>query len=135
MTNLTNKTKLFAAVKSLKYLVRGGRVSPVKGAIARMLNLTPIISVDSEGKAVQLDKVFSHEAGIQKVLQKIRKMEVEGKIWNYVILHAYSEKKAIWFASEVEKIVNKKPVAILNISPVIGVHAGPGTIALALMME
>ena len=50
-------------------------------------------------------------------------------------MHAYNEKKAIWFAGELEKITNKKPVAILNISPVIGVHAGPGTIALAIMVE
>jgi DegV family protein with EDD domain len=133
--NSVGKTKLYAAVKTLKYLVRGGRVSPVKGAIARVLNLTPIISVDEEGKAIQLEKVFSHEAGMQKVLQKIKKLAEGNKVWNYIIMHAYSEKKAIWFAGEVEKITNMKPVAILNISPVIGVHAGPGTIALAIMVD
>ena len=100
-----------------------------------MLNLTPIISIDDEGKAIQLDKVFSHDAGIQKVLHKVRKLAEENVIWNYVVMHAYSEKKAIWFANEVEKITHKKAVSILNISPVIGVHAGPGTIALALMVE
>jgi DegV family protein with EDD domain len=133
--NSVAKTKLYAAVKTLKYLVRGGRVSPVKGAIARVLNLTPIISVDEEGKAIQLEKVFSLDSGIQKVLQKLRKLEEGNKIWNCIVMHAYSEKKAIWFAAEVEKIIHKKPVAILNISPVIGVHAGPGTIALAVMIE
>jgi uncharacterized protein len=133
--NSSSKTKLFAAVKTLKYLVRGGRVSPVTGAIARLLNLTPIISVNEKGEAQQLEKVFSHEAGIQKILQKVRKLAEENTIWNYVVMHAYNEKKAIWFASELERITNKKPVAILNISPVIGVHAGPGTIALAIMLD
>jgi DegV family protein with EDD domain len=131
----SSKTKLYAAVKSLKYLVRGGRVSPVKGTIARVLNLTPIISIDGEGNAIQLEKVFSHDAGIEKLLEKIRKLTKENVIWNYVVMHAYSEKKAVWFANEVEKITNKKAVSILNISPVIGVHAGPGTIALAIMVE
>jgi uncharacterized protein len=133
--NSTSKIKLLAAVKTLKYLVRGGRVSPIKGAVARLLNLTPIISVDNEGKAIQLEKVFSHDAGIHKILQKIKRISEENSVWNYIVMHAYSEKKAIWFAAELEKIIHKKPVAILNISPVLGVHAGPGTIALAIMVE
>ena len=127
------RTTLLASVKTLKYLIKGGRVSPVKGAIARLLHLTPVITINQEGNPVQMEKAFSHEANMQKALMNARKLSASTGIWNYVVMHAYNEKKAQWFAGQMELICGKKPVAILDISPVLGVHAGPGTVAMAMM--
>lgn len=127
------KTQLLASVKTLKYLVRGGRLSPAKGAIAKLLNLTPVITLDRDGQPVQMEKAFSHDANMQKALQKARNMVDKAGIWNYIVMHAYSEKKAQWFSNQMEIITGKKPVAILDISPVLGVHVGPGTVAMAMI--
>src|SRR4030043_1242539 len=42
------KTRLLVDIATLKYLVRGGRISPMKGLVARLLNLKPIISLDED---------------------------------------------------------------------------------------
>jgi uncharacterized protein len=130
-----SKTKLFASVKTLKYLVRSGRVSPVKGAVGKMLHLTPVISLNEEGKAIQLEKAFNHTSNMQKVLKRASDIIQKQGLWNYVVLHANNERRAKWFGGEMERITGIQPAAYLDISPVIGLHAGVGTVGLALMTE
>ena len=55
----TNKVRIFVSVRDIKYLIRGGRLSAVKGLIARMLNINPIVSIDESGKAIVFDKSFN----------------------------------------------------------------------------
>src|SRR5512133_1926531 len=61
----TSHIRIFVSVKSIKYLVRGGRVSAVRGLIARMLNINPIVSIDESGKAIVFDKSFNQKANIE----------------------------------------------------------------------
>ena len=65
----TNRARLFISVKTIKYLVRSGRVSAVKGFIARILNINPIVSIDETGKAIVFDKTFSQKANMEKVMR------------------------------------------------------------------
>ncbi len=81
-------TRIFVSVKTLKYMVRGGRVSAAKGLIARILNINPIVSLDETGKAILFDKTFSQKANMEKVMSHIRKINDSKKIWNYIVLHA-----------------------------------------------
>ena len=55
-------SKIFVSVRDIKYLIRGGRVSAVKGLIARMLNINPIVSIDESGKAIVFDKAFNQRS-------------------------------------------------------------------------
>ena len=50
------KTSVFVSVKTLKYMVKGGRVSRPKGLISALLNIKPIVSLDENGKAKLIGK-------------------------------------------------------------------------------
>jgi DegV family protein with EDD domain len=128
-------TRIFVSVKTLKYMVRGGRVSAAKGLIARILNINPIVSLDETGKAVLFDKTFSQKANMEKVISHIRKINDSKKIWNYIVLHANNTKSADWFSEKMEKLTSKKPVSVVNISPVIGANAGAGAASVALLYD
>ena len=128
-------TRIFVSVKTLKYMVRGGRVSAAKGLIARILNINPIVSLDETGKAVLFDKTFSQKANMAKVMSHIRKINDSKKIWNYIVLHANNTKSADWFSEKMEKMTGKKPVSVVNISPVIGANAGAGAASVALLYD
>ena len=67
-------TRIYVSVKTLKYMVRGGRVSAAKGLIARLLNINPIVSIDKTGKAVLFDRTFSQKANMERVMSHIRKI-------------------------------------------------------------
>jgi DegV family protein with EDD domain len=130
-----SKTKIFVDIKTLKYMVRGGRVSPLKGLVARALNIKPLISLDSEGKAFALGKSFTRKGNMKKIVQKVKNMAAEGKIWNYSIVHAENRARAEMYAHSLEEILHKKPAFVMDISPVIGVHNGIGVVGIGVMYE
>jgi len=133
--NWTNHLKIFVSVKSIKYLVRGGRVSAVRGMIARLLNINPIVSIDESGKPIVFDKTFSQRANMEKVMSYVTKISREKTIWNYIVLHANNDDAAHWYSIKMETLTGKKPVSVVNISPIIGANAGIGAASVALMYD
>lgn len=129
------KTKILVDVKTLKYMVRGGRVSPLKGFIAKILNLKPIISLDEEGKAVAGGKSFSRKSNMKKIVRKICDMAAGGNIWNFAIAHAQNRERADEYAEQLTGILGKPPAFISEVAPVVGVHNGIGVLGIALMYE
>jgi DegV family protein with EDD domain len=127
--------RIFVSVRTLKYMVRGGRVSHVKGLIARILNINPIVSLDDSGKAVVFGKTFNQRANMEKVMGYIEQIKKKRKIWNYIVLHANNSEAAEWFTDKMEKLTDKKPVSVVNISPVIGANAGIGAASVALLYD
>ncbi len=129
------KTKIFVDVQTLKYMVRGGRVSPLKGFVAKVLNLKPIVSLDSEGKATASGKSFSRKSNMKKIVGMIKKMSEEQRLWNYSIVHAKNLERAKQYAQRLKQEIHRDPLYIMDISPVIGVHNGIGAVGIALMLE
>lgn len=128
-------TRIYVSVKNLKYMVRGGRVSASRGLVAKLLNIKPIVSMDKEGSSVLFDKAFSQRSNMKKVMKHALKFLDNRNIWNYIVLHAEGEDTAQWYVDELTRETGKRPVSVLNISPVIGLNAGKGTAAIALITE
>jgi uncharacterized protein len=133
--NWAGKLKIFVSVKDIKYLIRGGRVSAVKGLIARILNINPIVSIDESGKAIVFDKSFNQRANMEKVLGYIRKITMENRIWNYIVLHANNPDAAQWYSEKMQSLTQKDPVSVVNISPIIAANAGIGAAAVAILVD
>ncbi len=131
---ITN-TRIFVSVKTLKYLVRGGRLSAAKGLIARMMNVNPIISIDESGKAIMFDRSFNQKTNMEKVMRHINKIFRDKKIWNYIVLHANNSAAAGWYSEKMESLTGIRPVSVVNISPVIGANAGVGAASVALLYD
>jgi DegV family protein with EDD domain len=131
----TNNVRIFVSVKTMKYLVRGGRVSAVRGLIARILNINPIVSIDESGKPILFDKTFNQKANMEKVMGYIKEISKEKSIWNYIVLHANNTDAAQWYSEKMETLTNKKPASIVNISPIIGANAGIGAAAVSLLFD
>lgn len=135
MDEWVNKSRIQVSVPTLKYIVRSGRVSPLKSFVARSLDLKPVISLTSEGKTKLTDKSFSEKGSMKKVIRNIARMLEHEKIWEYAITHANNTTVANWYAGEVEKLSGKKPVFIDHASPALVANTGPGVVCISLMME
>jgi DegV family protein with EDD domain len=133
--NWTNHLRIFVSVKSIKYLVRGGRLSMMRGLIARILNINPIVSIDESGKAIVFDKSFNQRANMEKVMRYITKICQEKTIWNYVVLHANNSDAARWYTERMLILTHKQPASVVNISPIIGANAGIGAASVALLYD
>lgn len=133
--NYVDKTKVFVDVATLKYMVRGGRVSPMKGLVANLLNLKPIISLDKEGKGIAFGKSFSRKGNMEKIKKLVIEEGKKSPVWNYAIVHAQALDRAKEYASAIEKELGKAPAYIQQISPVVGAHNGIGVVGIAIMHD
>jgi DegV family protein with EDD domain len=127
------KTKLLVDIQTLEYMVRGGRVSPLKGLLAKMLNLKPIISLDEEGKAIACGKSFSRSQNLKKIVGIIKKMHEKKNILHYAIVHAQNLDRAEKYSELLQREIGHPPLYIMNISPAVGVHNGIGVVGIGLM--
>ncbi len=128
-------SRIYVTVITLKYLIKGGRLSYTKGLIARLLNVNPIVSLDETGKAIVFDKAFNRKANMEKIMGHIKKQLSEKPIWNYIVMHANNPEAAEWYRDRMESLTGRKPVSLVNISPIIGANIGVGASAVAIMTQ
>ena len=129
------KTRQFAALKTLKYLVKSGRINARKGFLGRLLGIKPIIEVDKNGLVVPFAKTFTESKTRKRILNEMKKFMQDKQVWGYAITHANNLAGAQWLAAEMEKLTGKKPEFIQQATPVLGVHVGPGVLSLAVTLE
>jgi uncharacterized protein len=55
-------------------------------------------------------------------------------VWNYIMLHAHNPEGARLAGEKMFEITGMKPVSVVDISPVIGMHAGDGAVAISLLL-
>jgi hypothetical protein len=130
---LLSKTRILVGVKTLKYMIRSGRVSPVKGILANIFNLKPIISLDGNGASKLLGKSFGFRNNINNILKELIHRNKQHPIYRYAIGHAHNEVEAIATAKAIESAIGKEAEFIIDIAPVIGVHAGIGSVSVAFI--
>jgi len=71
---------------------------------------------------------------LNKIYDHILKIGRGKTVWNYIILHAHNLEGAQKAEEKMIQITGKKAVSVVNISPVIGMHAGNGAIAISLLL-
>ena len=92
------------------------------------------IIVVNAGVAVRV-RLTAVGASLNKIYSHIRKLSDGKSVWNYIILHAHNPEGARQAGEKMAEITGMKPVSVVNISPVIGMHAGNGAIAVSLMFN
>ena len=129
-----NNTHIIFSLPSLKYLVKGGRVSKQKGMIGKILHLNPIISVNKEGKLYPAAKAFGNKAAMKKTFQMIVEKAQNYKRLQFGVAHANAYSKAVWYADKLKEAFHiTDEIPIVDAAPVLGVHAGPGTAGIAFI--
>lgn len=131
-----NKGRLnhWVFVTDLKYLVKGGRLSKVSGVLGSMLNICPIIEVNSEGKLIPRAKVRTKKKVIRELVNKMEEHAENGLDYTGKVYLSHSAIRED--ADEVARLIHERftkmdgKVLINYIGTTIGSHTGPGTIAL-----
>lgn len=119
-------------VDDLFHLYRGGRVSKATAILGTMVNIKPILHVDDEGHLIPLSKVRGRKKSLNTLVDYM-----EDKMGSYrdqndifFISHGDSLEDAEYVAEEVKRRLGIESYLINYVSPTIGAHSGPGTIAL-----
>lgn len=113
---------------TLTYLKRGGRVSATTAVFGNMLDIRPILHVDNEGGLSNVKKVRGRKASIQALCDRVVQTAAEDS--PIFISHADCESDAQQLAELIFRHTGLETRLITDVGPVIGAHAGPGTLAL-----
>jgi len=130
-----DNTTIYTDINTLRYMVKGGRVPPLTGFVASVLNLKPIVSLDKDGKALVYGKSFSRKRNMAKIIKIIGDELKTRKLWEYAIVHAAAEERAVEYAAKLTRLTGKKPAYIAPLTPVVGVHNGPGTVGIGVCYD
>lgn len=131
---LVNKTKHIFTVFDLKYLYEGGRVSKTKAKISSVLNIVPIIEVDSEGKLYVSEIVRGKNRTYKKMVNIIS--EKSNSNGDDRVFPVYADEKEILdpLISKLKKI-GYKNFLCLEIGHTIAAHVGPDICGLGYLSE
>lgn len=121
---------IWFTVDDLEYLKRGGRISPLVAFAGGLLGIKPILQMDSQGHLVKVATARGRKKAIEALATKYGELSYEEKDTPIFISHGDCEEEAKQLAQLLEQRYGAKVTLLTEIGPVIGSHAGPGTIAL-----
>lgn len=128
-------SNVFFGLETLEYLIKGGRIGKVSGILGSALKIKPIISCDSEGIYDTIAKVRGRKKNIAKMIEIARDTISNHKNYYLALCHGDALEEMLEMKEEVNDLIkNAKIYSEGQISPVLGVHTGPGLLGIGVMV-
>ena len=128
-----SRVRLLAAVPSLDSLVRGGRVSPGQRRLADLLGIVPLLTMDSRGRAKAAGASRGFPRACVKLVERSLRAARGVAAPVFAVAHADAAELAERIAGE---LLARRPGAeefVVEITPALAAHAGPGAVAVATL--
>jgi DegV family protein with EDD domain len=132
MTKIREKTEVIYTLDTLEYLARGGRIGRVKAIAGALLNLKPVIRVDTDGKYSTVSTGRTLGKSMTAIGEHLFEKYAHTPVW-VTVLHGRFAEKADLMAAELKQKLNVAKLEVMRISPVLGVHTGPGIVGAAVV--
>jgi len=132
MTKIREKTEVIYTLDTLEYLARGGRIGRVKAIAGALLNLKPIIRVDTDGKYSTVKTERTLGKSMTAIAEHLYEKYAQTPVW-VTVLHGRFADKAEALKTELTQKLNVAKLEVMRISPVLGVHTGPGIVGAAVV--
>ena len=116
-------------------MIKSGRIGKATGAGAGALNFKPVVSIDKNGDGSIIGKSFSVWSNTKKIYSLVQEVANTKGVSRYAIVHANGLDRAKEFVEAIKKITGKEPEYIMDISSIVAMSAGIGTVAVALISE
>ena len=125
LDKIRDNNHVYITVDTLKYLVKNGRLSGVAGALGSLLKLRPLLHLSKQGKVETLDKIRTTSKAREELKRRIL-TEVKDKNVIAFIVYTNNMGEMLDLKDELEA-QGLKDVLLIPLTPVVGCHAGPGT--------
>jgi DegV family protein with EDD domain len=132
MENISKNTMGLFTLASLKYLVHGGRINHLKGLLASLLNIKPVIGPDKiEGKYVTFGQEITFKRAVSKIGDVLLQYYPEGSEMRIQPLHGDNLAGVELLRERLNQIfqVTWEPLAV--VTPALGAHTGPSLVGLS----
>lgn len=125
---------VYFCVDTLEFLHRGGRIGGATRFIGAALNMKPILAL-KDGRVEPEDRVRTRSKALDRVVELVS-ADVRGHPnLHLATLHADAEADAQELLDRASRQLGAVESVLAALSPVVGAHAGPGTVGLAFMAD
>ncbi len=131
--DMKSRVHVFAALDTLEYLYKGGRLSKTSAAIGTLARLKPIITLNAEGRIEVVGKAIGKQKAMSSLLSNLEEFEPDEN-FPFTTLYTYD-------AQNCEKLEEKllkngiQTAYRTSIGAVIGTHAGPGAFGIVYVSK
>ena len=133
MTEIRANTEVIYTLETLEYLARGGRIGRVQALMGSLLKLKPVINVSHvDGKYSTVTKARTIPAALEALTDNLVNIYSKTPVW-VTILHGRFQQGAEMLSDMAEERLNVAKLEMTRISPVLGVHTGPGIVGAAVV--
>ena len=136
MKRIGDAADVVFTLKELRYLVHGGRISHLKGMVASLLNLKPMIGVEKVGGTyVQMGQARNFQQAIEGLVNVVARQHTPGTLLRAQVVHGQNPEGADMLQKALGKLFTCKWLPTCPISLVLGAHTGPSVVGVAYAAE
>ena len=132
LTSIREKAEVIYTLDTLEYLARGGRIGRVKALAGALLNLKPVIRVDTDGKYSTVSTGRTLGKSMIAITEYLYSKYENTPLWATVLHGRFAEKAEI-LKNELSEKLSVARMEVRRISPILGVHTGPGIVGVAVV--
>jgi len=133
MSSIREQTEVIYTLETLEYLARGGRIGRVQALMGAALKIKPIIRVDrADGKYSTVSKSRTIPRALESITDHLQEMYKDTPLW-VTVLHGRFQDGADKLSDMLSERLNAAKIETMRISPVLGVHTGPGIVGAAVV--
>ncbi len=125
LTALKKRVVIYAALDTLEYLYKGGRLNVVEAGLGTLANIKPIITIKEDGTVGVIGKSLGKTKAIKQIQKKVQDAGID---FSYPVYAVYSQDRS--HSRELIEKMGLTDVTYANIGATIGTHIGPGAFGL-----
>jgi DegV family protein with EDD domain len=128
--NQIKRTYVYAALDTLEYLRRSGRMNAFMAGLGSVLDIKPIMKMHDGTPSSQLIRTWKGAMGV--LARLVREL---GPLEHVSFVHSNALEKARWLAEQVKDVLPKEAGFFEMINPVLGAHVGPGVVGVICIQK
>ena len=128
--DIMSRTYVTAALDTLEFLRRSGRMNAVVTGIGSLIKLKPILTMEHGEPGSERVRTT------RRAITRLKTMlEEHQPIERFALLHTNARERAEAFRAKIEHLIPEGSVDVMDITPVIGSHIGPGAVGFAVITK
>lgn len=130
LPGLIERSQGYGAINDLVYLAKGGRISGTAATVAKALNIKPVINICPDGSLEVAQKVRGMNKALQWIVERVKQDGVDFSDTTLFVSYILQQDSAEKLLDELKAELNLGEVILCPIGATVGVHLGPGCVAL-----
>lgn len=128
-----DNTEVIYTLETLDYLAKGGRIGRVQALMGSVLKIKPVINVSHiDGKYNTVTKTRTIPTAIEAITENLLGIYGKKPLW-LTVLHGQFQSGAQLLTESLTSTLTVAKIETRRISPVLGVHTGPGIVGVAAL--